>query len=1162
MDNAASAAVFARISTSSYFHLLRYQRSYNYYTLRAVALPALLEAVETLPEFARSLSALPPSHSRVHLSGLPGSSDAAVIAALARHAPGRFFVVVAEGVSAAERWLADLESLDEELPVAFYPPREGFGEAEPHAEVAGERVETLERLGRGDVRILLTTARALLERTQLPRALEHARLELRKGDTRRPEDLASHLESIGFERVQMVEDVAQFSVRGGIFDVYSFGMADPVRMEFWGDEIVELRHFDLVSQRSTRDADLALVLPVDGQITGILEDGARVSIVSLFSPDTLVVIPEDSHIGPELTRTWDEAQHHIELARRRGEDAPDREDLYATPSEIAGALVARGMVGLTTTDTTRPPHFLDDADDLVPMPREEVMTVHFPLSPPEPILRDMKRLREVVADGLSTIILCDNAGQAERLDELLAEGRRPTNAGLAIGVLNGGFVIPPFGDNQGLRVLTDHEIFRRERRIRRSRRYTTGSAIESLTALTPGDYVVHLEHGVGIYRGIEKIFFRESTVEAAVIEYEGGDRLNVPLYRIDQIERYRSAADISSDAAPPRLHSLGGKRWAQQRDRTRAAIQEMTAELLDLYARRKVATRAPHLADTPWQRQLESSFLFEDTPDQRTATTDVKSDMERARPMDRLLVGDVGYGKTEIAVRAAFKAVQSGRQVAVLVPTTILAEQHARTFGDRLADFPVTVKTMSRFETPKQQQAVIASLANGTTDIVIGTHRLLSPDVRFKNLGVIVVDEEHRFGVKHKERLKHLKLETDVLTLTATPIPRTLHISLAGLRDMTLMQTPPRDRSPVLTFVEPWDDGLIEEGITRELDRGGQVFFVHNRVETIDAIADHIRRIVPRARIAVGHGQMRERDLEQVMREFVDGETDVLVSTMIVESGLDVPNANTMFVNNAHHFGLAQLYQLRGRVGRSHRRATCYLMVPDADIDEEANRRLKILEHHTELGAGYRIALKDLELRGAGNLLGPEQSGFVTAVGFDMYLRMLEEAVGRIMRGDSTPKLQPSDVSVDVPAYLPDEYIAAQDAKLDVYRRLTHMTDPAEIEALRAEVRDRFGTLPPPAEAFFAVALLRILGGSAEMESILVRGNEARITFREHAVPRMKGISAAFHEVQFQAEVRRAHPLSLKLTRLGGAELLGGLVRALATLRLQVASATQSTKTK
>jgi transcription-repair coupling factor (superfamily II helicase) len=1138
--------------------------------LRAVSLPALLEAVEALPEFAPSIALLPPLCPRLHLSGLSGSSDSVVIAALSRQGPGRFFVVIAESVAAAERWLADLESLDDDLPVAFYPPREGFGEAEPHAEVAGERVETLERLARGDVRILLTTARALLERTQLPRALAEARLELRKGDTRRPEDLASHLESIGFERSQMVDDVAQFSVRGGIFDIYGFGMAEPVRLEFWGDEIVELRHFDLVSQRSTRDADLALILPVDGQLAGGTEESERVSIVSLFPPDTVVVIPEDSHVSPELHRTWEEARHHIELARRRGEDAPDREELYAAPPQIIRSLHGLGIVALSTADSGCRPDFVDDLRDTTDVsrdssanPREaEVRSVHFPLVPPEPILRDMKRLREVVADGLSTIILCDNAGQAERLDELLSEGTRPPNATLAIGVLHGGFVIPPWGDNQGLRVLTDHEIFRRERRIRRSRRYMTGSTIESLTALTPGDYVVHLEHGVGIYRGIEKVFFRESTVEAAVIEYEGGDRLNVPLYRIDQIERYRSAADISGDAVPPRLHSLGGKRWAQQRDRTRAAIQEMTAELLDLYARRKVATRQPHLADTPWQRQLESSFLFEDTPDQRTATADVKSDMEKARPMDRLLVGDVGYGKTEVAVRAAFKAVQSGRQVAVLVPTTILAEQHARTFGDRLADFPVNVRTLSRFETPKQQQAVIEALVDGRIDIVIGTHRLLSPDVRFKNLGVIVIDEEHRFGVKHKERLKHLKLETDVLTLTATPIPRTLHISLAGLRDMTLMQTPPRDRSPVLTFVEPWDDALIEEGITRELDRGGQVFFVHNRVETIEPIAEHVRRLVPRARVSVGHGQMRERDLEQVMREFVDGETDVLVSTMIVESGLDVPNANTMFVNRADHFGLAQLYQLRGRVGRSHRRATCYLLVPDADIDEDANRRLKILEHHTELGAGYRIALKDLELRGAGNLLGPEQSGFVTAVGFDMYLRMLEETVSRMMRGDSAPKPQPADVSVDAPSYLPDEYIAGQDAKLDIYRRLTHIADPADIEALREEVRDRFGPLPSPADAFFSVALMRVLGGAADMESILVRGNEARITFREHAVPRMKGISAAFHEVQFQAEVRRAHPLSLKLTRLGGAELLTGLVRALGTLRAQLTSGIHPTQSK
>ena len=1089
-------------------------------------LPQLLSILESLGEFQELLSDLPGPAARRALGGLHGSSDAVVLASLSKNLTHRLFVVLNDDVAGAERWLADLMTLVEPEGVAFYPPRESFGEAEAHAEVAGERVETLERIGRGDLRIVVTTSRALLERTQLPRALASARLELRKGDTRRPEELAAHLEGIGFERVPMVEDVAQFSVRGGIFDIYSFGMAEPVRLEFWGDDIAELRHFDLLTQRSTRDAPIALVLPVDGQISTGDGEPERSSIRALFPPDTLFVLPRGMHAKPELERTWAEAQHHIDLARRRGEDTPSRDELFESPETTLRALSEYGTIDLSG----------DDAQ------------IVFPFREPEEIQRDIRRLKQIVADGIPTTILCDNAGQAERLDELLNDDR-VSPATLAIGVLDGGFVVPPRGASfAGYRVLTDHEIFRRERRFRRARRYATGAALESLTALKSGDYVVHLEHGVGIYRGMEKIFVRESTVEVAVIEYEGGDRLNVPLYRIDQIERYRSAADIASDAPPPRLHALGGKRWASQRDKTRAAIQEMTVELLDLYARRKVATRPPHLADTVWQRQLESSFLFEDTPDQRTATSDVKGDMERPRPMDRLLVGDVGYGKTEIAVRAAFKAVQSGRQVVVLVPTTILADQHARTFGERLADFPVRVETLSRFQTPKEQAVVLAGLKAGKVDVVIGTHRLLSADVAFSELGLIVVDEEHRFGVKHKERLKKLRLDTDVLTLTATPIPRTLHLSLAGLRDMTLMQTPPRDRSPVLTYVEPWDDGLIDEGISRALDRGGQVFFVHNRIETIDGMAEHIRHVVPRARIGVGHGQMRERELEAVMRRFVEGEIDVLVSTMIVESGLDVPNANTMFVNRADTFGLAQLYQLRGRVGRSHRRASCYLLVPDS-IDEDANRRLTILEHHTQLGAGYQIALKDLELRGAGNLLGPEQSGFVHAVGFDMYLRMLDDTVKRLLRGDDAPRLQPSEISLDVPSYLPDEYINSQDAKLDIYRRLTHVTSAAEIEALKEEVRDRFGVLPEPARSFFSTALLRLLGGASDIESVLVRGNEARITFREHAVPRMKGISAAFHEVQFQAEVRRAHPLSLKLTRLGGAEMLDGLVRALTTLR-------------
>ena len=1099
-----------------------------------MGLPRLLDVVEALPAFSRVLNDLPGPGQSLRIGGLAGSSDAVLVAALARAMPHRMIVVVSDQLADSERWLADLEALTDEIPIALYPPREGFGEVEPHAEVAGERVETIEKLGRSGVRVLFTTARALLERTQLPRALSGARLELRKGNEKRPEDLAAHLESIGFERVLMVEDVAQFSVRGGIFDIYSFGMAEPVRLEFWGNEIVELRHFDLNSQRSTRDAEYALILPVDGRVRDDDNQLERITLAELFGPDSLVVVPFGSSILPELTRTWDEASHHLEIARRRGEDVVPREELFAPPPIMASRLARFGTIRIA-----EPPHRALSA--AAPAPAGPEPDISFPLRAPENISRDIRTLRRLTRDGLNTIILCDNAGQAERLEELLGEDG-PIHASLAIGVLGGGFVVPG-----KMRVLTDHEIFRRDRRLRRTRKYSTGAALESIGALKPGDYVVHLEHGIGIYRGIEKIFVRESTIEAVVIEYEGGDRLNVPLYAVDQIERYRSATDINADAPPPRLHKLGGNRWKAQREKTRMAILEMTQELLHLYARRRVATRPPHGVDGAWQRQLESSFLFEDTPDQRKATVDVKGDMEGDRPMDRLLVGDVGYGKTEIAIRAAFKAVQSGRQVAVLVPTTILAEQHARTFGDRLADFPVRIEVMSRFQTTREQSVIVADLANRKVDIVIGTHRLLSPDVAFADLGLIVVDEEHRFGVKHKERLKQMKLETDVLTLTATPIPRTLHQSLAGLRDMTLMQTPPRDRSPVLTFVEPWDDSLIEEGIGRELDRGGQVFFVHNRVETIMAIADHLKRLVPRARIGVGHGQMKERQLEEVMRQFVEGELDVLVSTLIVESGLDVANANTMFVNRADHLGLAQLYQLRGRVGRSHRRAYCYLLVPDR-VDEDAERRLQVLEHHTELGSGYQIALKDMELRGAGNLLGPEQSGFVHAVGFDLYLRLLDETVQQLSKADGQKPFVPADVSLDVPAYLPDEYIGSQVAKLDIYRRLTALRSAADIESLQAEVRDRFGPVPAPALALFQSALLRILGAALGVDGVLVRGSDARVNFRADAVPRLKGLSAAFHGVQFQVDVRRTQPLALKLTRLGGAEMLDGLVRALRAL--------------
>jgi transcription-repair coupling factor (superfamily II helicase) len=933
-------------------------------------------------------------------------------------------------------------------------------------------------------------------------------------------EVVGSLERMGYTRTPQVTEVAEFSVRGGIVDLYGFGMPEPVRVEWWGDEVASLRGFDLTTQRSTSDVPDVTVLPIASTGGTALPSGGtltRRSLLELLPVDSLVIEEATHPDAEEVERAWREAEHHRDIARRLGEDAPPREELFLDP-----AAWQRRLAGFSRIAT-----------------REDAADLQVGFFPPDKVNRDLGALRALLGHGTPTLILCDNEGQRERLDELLEEGGfRPAGTMLAVGALDGGFVMPT------LRVLTDHEIFRRARRLRRARRYREAAPSAVTGALALGDYVVHLDHGIGVYRGIASIDVDGGEIEVAVLEYEGGDRLNVPLYRLDQLERYRAAGD-DGERPPPKIHRLGGAIWKKVRDKTRAAIQAMAAELLDLYARRTVTAGYGFPPDTRWQRELESSFLYEDTRDQRSATESIKRDMERPQPMDRLLVGDVGYGKTEVAVRAAFKAVQGGKQVAVLVPTTILAEQHFRTFADRLADYPVTVEVLSRFRTAKEQKDTVARLESGALDIVIGTHRLLSKDVEFKDLGLLIVDEEHRFGVKHKERLKALRLSVDVLTLTATPIPRTLHLSLAGLRDLTVIETPPRDRSPILTFVEPWDDALIEEAMARELDRGGQVFFVHNRIETIETIAARVRALAPRARVAVGHGQMAAEQLEDVMQAFVVGDVDILVSTMIVESGLDVPNANTMIVQDAHRFGLAQLYQLRGRVGRSHRRAACYLLVPDT-IDEAAEERLKVLEHHTDLGAGYRIALRDLELRGAGNLLGSEQSGHAQAVGFDLYLRWLEETVTALRgRQGAVEAPAPPDVHFDVPSRLPDDYVVDDATKLDLYRRLARASAPGDIDELRAELRERFGPPPVETEALLDMGRLRVLGARLGVQHIIVRGDEARLSFRQGTAPRMAGLTQALDDVQLSAEVRRTVPLSLRLVRLGGEPMIPALVRAL-----------------
>jgi transcription-repair coupling factor (superfamily II helicase) len=573
----------------------------------------------------------------------------------------------------------------------------------------------------------------------------------------------------------------------------------------------------------------------------------------------------------------------------------------------------------------------------------------------------------------------------------------------------------------------------------------------------------------------------------------------------------------------------------------------MTSGLLDLYARRETGAGFSFSPDTRWQKEMESSFLYEDTPDQRKAAQEVKKDMERAKPMDRLVCGDVGYGKTEVAIRAAFKAVQDGKQVAVLAPTTILVEQHRQTFEERLADYPVRVGALSRFRTGKELKSLLLALAEGAVDIVIGTHRLLSSDVIFKDLGLLIVDEEQRFGVRHKERLKTLRASVDVLTLTATPIPRTLYLSLTGIRDLSLIQTPPRDRMPIITHVLPWSDQILGEAIQREMDRGGQVFLVHNRVETIFTVADRTRRLEPEASVAVAHGQMPPRELDRVMRGFVIGAVDILVCTSIIENGLDVPNANTLIVDGADRFGLAQLHQIRGRVGRSDRRAYCYLVVPPS-ITDEAEKRLRVLEHYTDLGSGYSVALRDLEIRGAGNLLGADQSGFAHAVGLDTYLRLVEKTVERLRKGPEEVSFPEPEVTLSASAFLPDTYISDPGQKLHVYRRLSKVQKPGEVVDLRRELLDRFGQVPPETEALLDATVLRLLGRNLGVERIMLRGREGRISFRPGVVPPLARLDSPFRDRQVEVEVKRVDPLSLLLRQAGGEPLASTLREAFLVL--------------
>jgi transcription-repair coupling factor (superfamily II helicase) len=1067
---------------------------------------------------------------RVRVQPLPGASPAAVAAVLADHRPG-VVVVVADTPGTGDEVFDDLRSLTDDQRVCYFPQRETlpYEDADPHLEISGQRVEALGRMLSGRVRLLVTTARALAERFPVPAEDGSLALELEMGRQVRLADLGERLERMGFDRVHTIQELGEFAVRGGIIDVFPFGHDRPLRIELWGDEIVSLRRFDLLTQRSIQPEERVEILPIDLQ-AGSPDDGAesetRCLLELLPGGSTLLLLAPDSG-RQRRRRLWEET----EAARRSiGSAALPVEQLVLEPYQAE-----RRIDGLRQILVSGGEESLD-----------------LGLTPPPTIDRDMGRLMSeataALGRGERVLILCDNEGQLERLEEILAErGGRSMLEGvtLAIGSLSGGFRT---GGQQPLTVLTDHEIFRRSHRLRRSRRFRGAATLESIASIKAGDYVVHMDHGVGRYRGLTRVEVAGETIETLEIEYADGEILRLPHYRLDLVERWSAmGGDGLEQSQPPRVHKLGGKRWKQLKEKTIAAIEATAVELLQLYAHRQVADGHPFTPETSWQREMESAFLYDETPDQLGAWRAVSRDMELARPMDRLVCGDVGFGKTEIAIRAAFKAVQDGKQVALLAPTTILADQHMHTFRDRLAAFPVEVASLSRFLTARQQREVVQRLAAGQVDIVIGTHRLLSKDVEFADLGLLIVDEEQRFGVRQKERLKELRRSVDVLTLTATPIPRTLHLALGGIRDLSVIETAPRDRMPIITHVMRWNDGIIEDALRRELDRAGQVFFVHDRIETIQTLAQRVRKLVPESRVDVAHGQMHEHDLEEIMHDLMNRDVSVLVCTSIIENGLDVPTANTMIVHRADRFGLSQLYQLRGRVGRSHRRAYCYLVVPE-DLTPEAEKRLRVLEHHTELGSGYHVALRDLELRGAGNLLGAAQSGFASAVGLETYQRLVDSTVRRLKgeAGESVGAV--TQVSVDGEAYLPDDYILETEQKMHLYRRLSRMTRWDEVRELGAELEDRFGPVPEPAEHLLALGELRTLGTVIEADWIRVGDREARITFREQATPRLTLLTNAFGDRQVEVEVRRLQPLSLALRRAGTEPLVPTLLDALRLL--------------
>lgn len=1080
--------------------------------------------------------------------GLKGSAPAFLISKLAAHTDCPFFIITPEERKAELVFQEISFFLGTARPILHYPDWDipSFEKISPPLEVMGQRWHVrYSLLSSAPAAIVVTSLPALLWKVPPRHLFSQLFVEISPGQDISREELIAKLEGMGYTRQNLVSALGEYAARGQILDIYSPTLPLPLRLEFFGDTVESIRIFDPENQRSLQEEKGALILPVrevllfpefrtealsrlpaeflnkerGREIKEKIEEGIPCSgmenylpffypyletIFDYLPPATIVFLDEPAAIEENLLDSWDRIQTSWLKSQDEGSYWPKPEELMITKEEFKELVSLWPRFSLQSLETLEK-NALNPRLTLATEANDHLRS-HLLTSPSEEgVLHALaQRIRQEEEKGIKTIFVCSHQRSAQRLEEMLsAHGLRtflfpesfpswPPQVSadwqvtLIIGELTRGFNFPL----ARLFILTEAEIFGEKRPRKKRLPFREEHALATFGELQEGDYVVHTDHGIGLYRGLVKFTFGEEEQDFLLIEYQGGDRLYLPVYRLNLVHKY-----VGSGDGEPRLDKLGGTSWEKAKKRVKKSLQEMAAELIQLYAARAVIKRPPFSPGGEDLKEFEATFEYEETPDQMQAIEDVQADLDQEKPMDRLICGDVGFGKTEVALRAAFRVMMDGKQVAVLVPTTVLAQQHFQNFTRRFAPYPLRIEMLSRFRSPAQQKEILRDLAQGKIDLIIGTHRLLQGDVIFKDLGLLVIDEEHRFGVRHKERLKQMKANVDVLTLTATPIPRTLQMSLGGIRDLSVIQTPPEDRLPIRTYITEFDEDIIQEAIRRELRRGGQIFFVHNRVQSIPAMEKFLRRLVPEARIGIAHGQMAERDLERVMWAFLQKEIDLLLTTTIIESGLDFPAANTIIINRADKLGLAQMYQLRGRVGRSKERAYAYLLIPGlAVISSDARKRLEALKEVTELGSGFKLAMHDLEIRGAGNLLGDAQSGHIAAVGFDMYLQILEEAVRELKGEEIVVEVEP-EIDLPLPAYIPADYIADVNQRLVFYRRLSTAKSEAEINEVVEELKDRFGPLPSVLENLLEILHLKLLLKRGQIRRLALEKGKVVLTF-------------------------------------------------------------------